>query len=116
MIVIAQTEVTPWVTEWKVSALTRGAEQIETLAGTIYTYGTGTGEELSLSLGQVPSMIFGYLKDTMIGAGSTFMVSYPSDSIQVQRLCALSGELEASMVTPADGGLWDLSATLVTVD
>ena len=116
MIVIAQTEVTPWVTECKVSALTRGAEQIETLAGTIYTYGTGTGESIALSLGQVPSMVFGYLKDTMIGAGSTFWMTYPSDSTQVRRLCALSGELQASMVTPADGGLWDLSATLITVD
>ena len=116
MIVIEQTEVTPWVTECKVSALTRGAEQIETLAGTIYTYGTGTGESIALSLGQVPSMVFGYLKDTMIGAGSTFWMTYPSDSTHVRRLCALSGELQASMVTPADGGLWDLSATLVTVD
>lgn len=116
MIAIAYTEVTPWVTDFQVTALTRGSQQIETLAGTIYTYGTGSGEEIKLTLGQVPSMIYGYLKDTLVGAGNTFLLSYPSDSIQAERLCTLNGELQATMITPADGGLWNVSATLSTVD
>lgn len=116
MIVIGQTEITPWVTSLQIRAMTRGAEQVETLGGTLYTYGTGTGEQLILTLGQVPTLAFGYLKDTLTGAGNTFWVRYPADADHTVRLCALLGELQSDLVTPADGGLWDLSFTVVTVD
>lgn len=116
MLYINGTDYGRYLADFSASQVVRGEETVETLAGTIYSYGTGKGYEATVTLPLVPTSVMEKLMGSIAGPGTTFYASFPGGGAETDgRLCK-AANIACNLQNMADDGNWSLSFTIITVD
>ena len=104
------------MTAYEAEQVVRGETETETLAGTIYNYGTGTGYNINLTLEHLTESTLQSILDQIAGAGTTFYATFfGGGGTQTDRLCK-ADSIKYNLQVIAETVYWSLSFTLVTVD
>lgn len=116
MLYINGVDYSRYLTDYSSTQVVRGEEVIETLAGTLYPYGTGKGYEVNVTLSIAPTEVADNLMSSIAGAGKTFYASFLGGGAETDgRLCKASNVV-CSLQNIVDGGHWMITFTIVTVD
>lgn len=116
MLYIEGIDYSKYLSNYSSSQVVRGGDVIETLAGTLYSYGTGKGYESNVVLSLVPTNVMNSLMNSVSGAGKTFYASFLGGGEETEdRLCK-ADNVTSNLQNMVDGGHWTVTFTIVTVD
>lgn len=116
MLHINGTDYSRYLSDFSSAQIVRGEENVETLAGTIYPYGTGKGYEAAVTLSLVPTAMMDGLMNSITGAGTTFYATFVGGGTETDgRLCK-ANNVTCNLQNIADDGHWAVTFTIVTVD
>lgn len=116
MLYIEGNDYSKYLSDYSSTQVVRGEEVVETLAGTMYSYGTGKGYEGNVTLSLVPTNVMNGLMNSITGAGKTFCASFPGGGTETEdRLCKAT-DVACNLQNMVDDGHWSVTFTIVTVD
>lgn len=115
MLKIETLDLYPYLTDYQVSQGFRGVEEVETMAGSIYRYGTGTGYVIQASLRRVPASVISELLNIAGSPEKSFSTTFYAKGGRETAECYAERIDTALIMDHASGGIWAVEMEVRTV-